>query len=272
MNDALRAMQVMPSLREALDVHLVEISPALERTQRQTLEKSGVPITWQAKLDDVPADRPTIILANEFLDALPVHQAMRLEDGWHYRVVALDGNGNFRFAQAPEPIARFETILPPKVGNAPEGSIYEWRSDNIAFEIGRRVRKNGAALLIDYGHAESDIGDTVQSVGEHAFADPLTAPGMLDITAHVDFQAVGQAAENMGARMHGPVAQATFLRRLGIESRAGALKANAPAKKAEEIDAALTRLTQGGRTGMGELFKAMALADPKLGPLPAFET
>ena len=109
-------------------------------------------------------------------------------------------------------------------------------------------------------------------MGQHAFADALSAPGSVDITAHVDFEALGAAAESMGAEVHGPIEQSDFLLRLGIEARADALKSAALPEKKAEIDAAIARLTQGGRTGMGRLFKAMGLADPKLGPLPAFQS
>jgi SAM-dependent MidA family methyltransferase len=269
MRDVLRATQVVPQFRKALSLHMVEISPKLEQAQRQTLASFDVPRAWHRRLVDVPQG-PAIILANEFVDALPVHQAMKQAAGWYERVIGLDKAGHFKLGLAPRPIAHFDRLLPQKVRDAEPGSIFEWRTDNLPFEIGRRVRENGAALVIDYGHANTDIGDTLQAVGDHAFADPQSAPGMIDITAHVDFEIFGSSAESMGAAVHGPVTQAEFLRRLGIEARAGALKARAPAGKATDIDAALTRLTQGGRTGMGELFKAMALADPKLGALPGF--
>jgi SAM-dependent MidA family methyltransferase len=270
MRDALRALKVVPDFRQSVDVHLVEISPRLEETQRETLADSEAPIAWHRTLDDVPTG-PSLILANEFLDALPVHQAVKLQDGWHTRVVGLDASGNLSLGMTAEAIPHFERTLPPNVREAAIGSIFEWRADTIAFEIGRRVRKQGAALFIDYGHARSEVGDTLQAVGAHAFADPKSAPGLVDLTAHVDFQAFGQAAESMGVRTHGPITQGEFLRRLGIEARASALKARAPLDKALEVDAALRRLTQGGRTGMGELFKVMALGDPALGPLPGFE-
>lgn len=270
MRDALRAVQIVPDFRDALAVHLVEISPVLEQAQRQLLEDLVAGILWHRGLENVP-DGPAIILANEFVDALPVHQVVKKGDGWHERVIGLDAVGNFAFGVASDAIPKFDRLLPPQIRHAPVGSIFEWRADNIALEIGRRVRANGAALIIDYGHTESEVGDTLQAVSEHAFADPLSTPGMADITAHVDFQAFGQAAECMGAKIHGPIDQGEFLRRLGIEARAKALKANATPQQAADIDAALARLTQAGRTGMGKIFKAMVLADPKLGPFPAFE-
>jgi SAM-dependent MidA family methyltransferase len=271
MADALRAAQVMPDFHAALVVHLVEISPALERLQRQTLEHIDVPMLWHASLDQVP-DGPAIILANEFFDALPVHQAVKLERGWHQRVLLVDAVGNFALGTAPEPMPHFEKILPQKIREAPQGSIYEWRTDSVALEIGRRlVRDGGAALVIDYGHAESAVGDSVQAVGEHAYADPLAAPGLVDLTAHVDFQSLAEAAESIGARVYQPVEQREFLHRLGIETRAAALKAGAP-DKSGEIDTAVERLTGSGARKMGVLFKAMGIADPKLGPMPGFES
>ncbi|MEX0842431.1 MAG: SAM-dependent methyltransferase [Xanthobacteraceae bacterium] len=271
MADALRAAKVTPDFRSGAVVHLVEVSPALRQLQRQTLEEAGVPLFWHETLEDVP-EGPAILLANEFFDALPVHQPIRQEDGWHERVVLVDRNGNFSLEAELEPLKHLEKILPAQVRGAPEGSIFEWRTDSTALEIGRRMaRSGGAALIIDYGHMQSEVGDTLQAVGEHAYASPLTAPGLVDLTAHVDFQSLAEAAESIGARVHGPIYQGEFLRRLGIASRAAALKANAPPAKAGEIDAAVQRLTGSGARKMGVLFKAMAIAHPKLGPLPGFE-
>ncbi len=271
MRDVLRAMNVAPAFRKAVVVHLVEVSPTLEKMQRETLAKSGALIHWHRDLPEVPGG-PAIILANEFIDALPVHQMIKQAEGWHERVVTLNAAGNLVFGASSHPVANFERVLPKNVRAAPVGSIYEWRTDNIAFEIARRVRDNGVALIVDYGHGQSDVGDTLQAMGQHAFADVLSSAGSVDITAHVDFEALGAAAESMGAAVQGPVDQSDFLLRLGIEARADALAAAALPDKKAEIGAALARLTQGGRTGMGRLFKVMALADPKLGSLPAFET
>jgi NADH dehydrogenase [ubiquinone] 1 alpha subcomplex assembly factor 7 len=155
---------------------------------------------------------------------------------------------------------------------APPGTIYEWRADNIALELGRRLRNEGAALIIDYGHTHFGLGDTLQAVAGHSFTDPLRAPGHADLTAHVDFEALAQCAESMGARIHGPIRQRDLFLRLGIEQRAAALKASAPPQKAADIELALSRLIADGDHGMGELFKAIAIAAPQLGALPGFET
>lgn len=270
MQDALRAAHVMPEFRAALAVHFVEISPVLEQRQRQFVGGLGVPFTWHKTLDEVP-DGPMIVLANEFFDSLPVHQAVMCADGWHERVVKIDESDKLRFAIARDPIPLFEQMLPRGL-RAQIGEIFEWRSDQTALELGRRVKHHeGAALAIDYGHAKSAPGDTLQAVGKHQYADPLLSPGLIDLTAHVDFQALAEAAESMGARVFGPLDQGDFLRRLGIEQRAVALKGTAAPSKVMEVERALDRLTGSAGRGMGQLFKTMAFGHPKLGPLPGFE-
>jgi NADH dehydrogenase [ubiquinone] 1 alpha subcomplex assembly factor 7 len=270
MQDALRAAHVMPEFRAAVSIHFVEISPLLEKRQRDFLGGLGLSLTWHKTLDEVP-DGPMIILANEFFDSLPVHQAVMCADGWHERVVNIDENQKLRFGIGMDPIPLFEQLLPRGI-RAQIGEIFEWRADQTALELGRRVKHmEGAALVIDYGHAKSAPGDTLQAVGKHQYADPLLSPGLIDLTAHVDFQALAEAAESMGARAYGPIDQGDFLRRLGIESRATALKNTAPPSKVMEIERAYTRLTGSGGRGMGQLFKVMAFGHPKLGPLPGFE-
>jgi NADH dehydrogenase [ubiquinone] 1 alpha subcomplex assembly factor 7 len=270
MNDALRAAKVLPAFREAAVLHLVEISLLLQAYQEKTLEQLPVPMFWHGALKDVPSG-PAIIVANEFFDALPIQQAVKTERGWHERLVEIDAAGNLAFAVAPEPMAQFERLLPPAVRAAPVDAIFEWRTDTLAMEIGRRLAdQGGAALVIDYGHATSAAGETLQAVGRHAYFDPLTAPGSIDLTAHVDFEAIAKAAESMGAVSFGPIEQSEFLQRLGIETRAAALKAKAAPAAAAAVDSALARLTGHSRTGMGTLFKAAAYAHPNLGTPPGF--
>src|SRR3978361_434261 len=166
---------------------------------------------------------------------------------------------------------RFGWLLPPLVRAAPVGAVFEWRPDAEIMKIATRVRDaGGAALIIDYGHLRSDAGDTFQAIARHSFADPLKNPGQADVTAHVDFQALGRAAEDLGARVHGPVPQGEFLRHLGIEQRAATLMAKTTPEISEDISGALKRLTEGGRGGMGSMFKVVAISDPALDVLAGF--
>ncbi len=193
------------------------------------------------------------------------------DDGWHERVVEVGPEADFVIAAARDPLPFFETSMPRALRQATVGAIYEWRTDDFALELGRRMRNDGAALIIDYGHDHFGLGDTLQAVAGHSYTDPLRAPGEADLTAHVDFEALGQCAESMGARIHGPIRQRDLFLRLGIEERAAALKASTPGKAAD-IEVAFSRLIAAGAHGMGELFKAIAIAAPKLGELPGFET
>ena len=269
MADALRALRVLPPLHQSLSIHLVEINAVLRDKQEETL--FGVRnITWHDSIDEIP-EGPAIILANEYFDVLPIHQAVRRESGWHERVVEIDDTGKLIFSAAPEPIPRFEVLLPPLVRAAPVGAVFEWRPDSEIMKIASRVRdQDGAALIIDYGHLRSDAGDTFQAVVRHSFTDPLNAPGQADVTAHVDFQALARAAEDLGARVHGPVTQGEFLKRLGIETRAVTLMAKASHEVSEDISGALKRLTDSGRGGMGEMFKVLAVSEPQLALLAGF--
>jgi NADH dehydrogenase [ubiquinone] 1 alpha subcomplex assembly factor 7 len=263
MADALRALRVLPPLYQALQVHLVEINPVLHDKQRAALSVVRN-IQWHASLDEVPPG-PSIILANEYFDVLPVHQAVKCATGWHERVIEIDDNGRLAFGTEAEPMPRFEVLLPPLVREAPVGAVFEWRLDAEIMKIAARVRdQGGAALIIDYGHLRSDAGDTFQAIARHSFADPLKNPGLADVTAHVDFQALGRAAEDVGARVHGPVPQGDFLKRLGIETRAVTLMAKASHEVSEDISHGLKRLIGGGRSGMGSMFKAIGISDPAI--------
>ena len=263
MADALRALRVLPPLYQALSIHLVEINPVLREKQKAAL--SGVRIiAWHDSLDQVP-NGPAVILANEYFDVLPIHQAVKRETGWHERTVEVDDGGKLAFGFAPDPMPRFEVLLPPLVRAAPIGAVFEWRSDTEIMKIATRMRdQGGAALIIDYGHIRSDAGDTFQAIARHSFADPLKNPGQADVTAHVDFQALARAAEDLGARVHGPVPQGEFLKWIGIETRAVTLMAKASLEVSEDISSALKRLTGDGRGAMGSMFKVLAVSEPGL--------
>jgi len=228
-------------------------------------------IAWHESIDDIP-DGPSVIFANEYFDVLPIHQVVRRETGWHERTVDIDASGKLVFGAAAEPVPRFEVLLPPLVRAAPIGAVFEWRPDAEIMKIATRVRdQDGAALIIDYGHVRSDAGDTFQAIARHSFTDPLNSPGQADVTAHVDFQALARAAEDLGARVHGPVPQGEFLKRLGIETRAVTLMAKASHAVSEDISGALKRLTGFGRGGMGSMFKVLAISEPHLTSLAGFE-
>jgi len=264
MADALRAAKALPKFRAALAVHLVEISPALRVRQEQTLAAEA-PIRWHDTIESIP-DGPAIVIANEFVDALRVHQFVKDSDGWHLRVVGIV-DGKLGFLVVPAPMRKEFNDESPE---APNGAILE-RRDEAPIELlsQRLVRQGGAALIIDYGHARPGYRDTLQAVRNHQFADPLTDPGEADLTTQVNFGELVVWGRRNGAATSGPITQGEFLRRLGIVERAARLKTKATPKQSADIDAALARLTAPDQ--MGDLFKVLAIADPKLGVPPGFD-
>jgi NADH dehydrogenase [ubiquinone] 1 alpha subcomplex assembly factor 7 len=267
MADMLRAFRSVADLSRSVRIHLVETSPVLRSTQARTL--AGFEPAWHDRLSEVP-DGPSIIVANELFDALPIRQFQMTPDGWRERLVDLaEEEGRFRFvlSRHPDPIV---ALIPRELDRAPVGSVAELcpLGLSLAAEIGRRAAAGGAGLIVDYGYDRPGTGSTLQAVLRHAFADPLVRPGEADLTAHVDFRALGDSGRAAGALVAGPVGQGRFLRALGIAERAATLKKRATAAQAADIDAALARLTEPDQ--MGTLFKAMAFVHPGLGEPAGF--
>ncbi len=265
MSDALRAARIVPAFREALDVWLMETSPTLAAMQHELLLDSGAAVSWAQSMREVP-DGPAIVIGNEFLDALPVRQFVRVNGRWWERTVRLDDGGELVFdvSAAPEPYINV---------NASNGEILEVNpaAHRFMFEIGGRlVRQGGAALLVDYGHLATGFGDTLQALRAHRYVDPLAAPGDCDLTAHVDFAAMARSARAAGAVIHGPIDQGDFLRAIGIDLRIKTLVGKANAERAEELAQARARLVGKAKGEMGGLFKAMAVTDRKLPAPPGF--
>ena len=264
MLDALRAARVAQEFFASLEVHMVETSPLLAQRQRETLETSGLPAHWHASFDDVPGG-PAILIANEFFDALPVRHFVRTQMGWCERCVGLDGAGGLAFGLAPLPEPSIRT-------EAAEGAVLEIAAAGYRQmgQIARRLKaEGGAALVVDYGHAASGLGETLQALRAHQPVDPLADPGLADLTTHVDFAALARAAQSEGLAVQGPVGQGAFLAELGIFERAAALKRRASPEQVAAIESGLARLTQGG-PGMGEMFKVLAVRPAGASPLPGF--
>jgi SAM-dependent MidA family methyltransferase len=247
--DALRAMGAA-GLEPR--VHFIETSPVLCAAQAER-----VPVaSWHDDLAGLPEDGPILAVANEFFDALPVRQLIATGTGWSERLVALEGE---RFVPAPGPPVPAAAV-PDHLRAAPAGTVIEASPASLAYLrlLARRMNlQGGAALIVDYGHDRASAGETLQAVRLHQYADPWTAPGEADLTAHVDFEALGRAAAEAGIRPHGPVAQGEWLAKLGIDARTAALAASAP-HRSEELRAARDRLVSPEQ--MGRLFRILGLS------------
>jgi SAM-dependent MidA family methyltransferase len=267
MLDVLRSIcAAAPEFARACELVLLETSAPLRQTQERSLRATGRAISWIETIEDLPAGAPVIILANEFLDCLPIRQAVRTPGGWLERRVGLNEAERLAFTLSPpQPIPEID--LPAA---APVGTIAEWSPDLEAFAsaLGRLLAGTpGAALFLDYGCAgpENSV-DTLQALRGHGKEDPLANPGEADLTAHVRFGPFLAAARAAGAVTPPLLTQAVFLRALGVETRA-ALLAQARPDLAEVIGRQLHRLI--APEEMGELFQAACIHSPNLRP-PAF--
>jgi len=253
--DALRAM-AKAGLTPA--VHFVETSPTLRAAQAERVPQA----TWHDTVDSLPADRPLIVVANEFFDALPIRQLIRRGEGWHERLVACQDTLFLPIAGKPVPL----DVLPEPLRDAPAGAVLEISpaSVGVMAALARRLAAQGGAMLaVDYGYEGPALGDTLQAVRGHGFANPFETPGDNDLSAHVDFTTLAAAAQANGAIAWGPVTQRDLLGQLGIDARAAALARAAP-DKAEALLADRARLMG----EMGTLFKALAVTQSDW-PAPA---
>lgn len=272
MNDILRAARLRPKFIQGAAIYLVETSGRLRHEQKKSLKlHSEAKIKWVDRFEDVP-EQPTLVIANEFFDCLPIRQYQKTRLGWQERLVGLDiASNNLAFELAPVP-TKPEHPLALEPG-AHDGDIIEMSASalKIAGKIGRFLKENqGRALFIDYGHYSSAYGDSFQSVRNHQYWPPLMAPGKADLTAHVDFQQICASALHEGVSVYGPIAQGTFLDRLGLTYRLESLCSGQSEEQQIRIRDAASRLVSPDQ--MGELFKVMCLATPDLNPPAGFET
>ena len=258
MADILRATARVPGLHAAMQVHLVEVSPRLRHEQVRAL--AGIAVTHHDHLETVP-DLPLFLMANEFFDALPVRQFLRSNAGWNERLIGLQqGQLGFGLSDQIPP-----SLLPERFEATPPGTIVEIcpQAGSVMMDIGARLRKRGGlALIIDYGDWRSR-GDTVQAMRHHAYVDLFDTPGQADVTAHVDFEALALAAQDVPHRY---ATQGQFLIELGIQARAEILARKLTGPGLQNHLSALRRLTHNAE--MGTLFKVLALFGPNA-PAPA---
>jgi NADH dehydrogenase [ubiquinone] 1 alpha subcomplex assembly factor 7 len=256
-SDAVRAMA---SAGLTPPVHFVETSPTL-----RAMQASAVPgAQWHDDIATLPTDQPLLVIANEFFDALPIRQLVKAGDAWRERLVACQDTIFLPIPGKDVPAS----VIPEELRDAALGAVIETSPASVAIArgiAGRLAAQGGAALVIDYGYEGPAIGDTLQAISAHQFANPFEQPGSRDLTAHVDFATLNAAAAAEGVATQGPVGQGKFLMALGIAPRSDSLAAASP-DYADGIMADRARLVDDEQ--MGTLFKAVSWVAPSW-PQPA---
>lgn len=250
-----------PRLHAATQVHFVETSTPMREAQASAVAQlSAFPPVWHAALAEVD-DGPSFVIANEFIDALPIRQFVFDGQAWRERLVGCTGAGELAFTLGP-----VRTDF--QIGPARAGDVLELRpaQDDVLAQLAARTGPT-MALFIDYGPAAHAFGDTLQAMRHHAYADVLAAPGTCDLTAHVQFASLAQTARSLGLAVDGPMTQAEFLGGLGLAVRTSRLMAANP-RDAAAIELAAQRLV--APSGMGTLFKVLCVRTQGLPVPPPF--
>jgi NADH dehydrogenase [ubiquinone] 1 alpha subcomplex assembly factor 7 len=273
MKDFLRGTKSVYGFHPAISVHMVETSPALQTIQQETLKHTkttfAVNAIWHETIATLPK-APMLLIANEFFDALPIHQYVKTAEGWREKMVGITQDGEaLQFVLSPDPSPMSKTLA-ARYPHAPLNAVIETSpvSEAIIRQIAEHIATyGGMALIIDYGYSRTSgvehLKDTLQAVRKHAYHPVLQDLGNSDITAHVDFSAIEEEALTHGVACYGPVTQGHLLSQLGIELRAKALLNHANDVQQQAIVSAVKRLVSSDE--MGTLFKALAIVDKKLG-------
>ena len=269
MKDMLRSWaRLEPNLVAEANFALVEASPRLTRVQADTLADAQGALSWHETVDSLPSG-PLFIVGNEIFDAVPMRQFVKTAQGWRERVIGLDEDGHPCFVAG---LASLDpALLPPGADTAPEGAIAELAPARAALMASIATilsERGGAGLFFDYGYLKPGIGDTLQAMRGHAYADALAEPGHADLTSHVDFAALASTARSAGIEASATT-QGAFLLAMGLLERAGTLGAKGDEETRARIRSEVERLA--GDDQMGKLFKVLAVAPTGLA-LPGFPT
>lgn len=268
MADVLRMASLRPDFLNAARLNLVETSLRLRKTQEKTLRDSPLQPTFRSAFQELPGG-PLLLIANEFFDALPIHQFIKTADGWRERQIGLSKVGELMFGAGTARLP--DSAVPHELIAAPEGTIVETQpaANAIAEEIGKHLTDHGGvALIIDYGYLKTAAGDTLQAVYRHAFDNVLNHPGEADLTAHVNFEALAASAIRGGAIALPAKKQGDFLVSAGLLERAGALGAGKSNSEQERIRDDVERLAAPDQ--MGDLFKVLAITGQEIS-FPPFD-
>lgn len=251
---------------QTIRVHMVEISDRLTEIQRKTLQSSPFSITWHKTLDTLPKSQVGII-ANELFDAIPIRQFIKTNQGWCELSVGLDNKNAFCFIAGAGNVDK--SLLPPNERDQAPGTIFETSPAREALidNLSQHIKANGGfGLFIDYGHSQTDFGNTLQALKKHQFISVLQEQGIVDITSHVDFGVLALIAKQAGCKSYPIKLQGTFLKELGIESRRDQLSLGNPHDR-NNLVTACDRLISDEQ--MGSLFKVLAISRTGMN-LPTF--
>ena len=203
--------------------------------------------------------KETFVLANEFFDAIPINQYIKVDKFWHERRILLDNRNKFSFTISKSPVKK-KLPFPTK---AKEGFVFEYSNytNLLLSQIFEKINKHGGVfLIIDYAKSFGCRKSTLSFIHKHIHVSPFYCPGKTDISSKPDFNLIKSLAMEANCKALGPFPQSFFLNKLGIELRFNKLiKANP--NLSSSLLASKKRLVD--KEFMGDIFKVLIITNKK---------
>tara|TARA_B100000767_G_C19736133_1_gene524020 strand:+ start:755 stop:1801 length:1047 start_codon:yes stop_codon:yes gene_type:complete len=248
-----------PKFKAACNIHILEKSKLLKRIQKQNIQEKN--IKWLKSLNEL-SDLPSIFVANEFFDALPIKQFTKKNNTWYERYVKFVNSKKLEYLDIPYDIKKFEKKVKFKISYKQNFIEYSPLAINYLKIITNKIKSNnGGILIIDYGYMEKNFKNTLQAVSKHKYCSVLDTYGMSDITYNINFNLINKMIKKFNFFNSLITNQNKFLTKLGIIERAEIISKNKPFSKKADIYFRIKRLID--KDKMGDLFKVMFITNKK---------
>ncbi len=255
----IESFQNFPLFLKSCNLTIHEKSPTLIGIQKKKLSKSKV--IWVSQINKIKKN-PSIFVANEFFDAMPIKQFRKHKNIWYEKFVNFENSTKASFVEKKTDIKKIEKKLNFKISQ--DQNFIEYSESGLDYlkSISNLIKKNnGGLLLIDYGYLDKGMKNTLQAVSNHKFANILDNIGRVDITHNINFELFKKFTRELGGLDNYLNTQKNFLVKMGIKQRAELLSRNKSFSKKTDIFYRLNRLID--EKQMGTLFKVMFIKNKK---------
>jgi NADH dehydrogenase [ubiquinone] 1 alpha subcomplex assembly factor 7 len=248
-----------PQFKNSCNIKILEKSKLLKRIQKKVIKDQKV--KWLDDLDELN-NLPCIFIANEFFDALPIKQFIKIKDKWHERYVEFINQKNQKFLDIPYDMQNLEKKIKFKISSKQKFIEYSPLSSKYLKDITDKIKLNdGGVLIIDYGYIEKEMKDTLHAISNHKYINVLKNFGNSDITYNLSFHLISKIIKKLGSFYFAITTQKEFLTKLGILKRAEILSKNMLFSKKADMYFRIKRLIDDRQ--MGNLFKVVFITNKK---------
>ena len=248
-----------PKFNKSCKINILEKSGLLKREQKTNIKDTN--IKWLNDLNQLDSF-PSIFIANEFFDALPIKQFIKKGGGWHERYVNFSNYKKLEYLDIPFDMQKFEKEIKFKISYKQTFIEYSPLTTRYLKTIIKKIKlNNGGILIIDYAYLEKEMKNTLQAVSNHKYCDVLKGFRNSDITYNLSFNLINLMIKKLGPCSILSTTQKKFLTKLGILDRAEILSKNMTFIKKADIYFRIKRLID--ESQMGHLFKVMFITNQK---------